>query len=92
MNTEARMHECPRLGECAFFLEKMGAMPLSTEMLKEEYCRNNYTICARYVVFLALGKDNIPQDLFPNEPNRAREILARHSPGTAAHVRRETTD
>ena len=46
------------------------------EMLKNRYCRGVNTECARYRVFKALGKAHVPDDLPPNDQERAGLILA----------------
>jgi len=43
--------------------------------LKDAYCKNEYTEYARFMVCEALGKENVPIDLYPNNKNRARQII-----------------
>jgi hypothetical protein len=42
---------------------------------KRRYCLGDNTECARHLVFLKLGKDAVPSDLYPNMRDRARKIL-----------------
>lgn len=50
-------------------------MPANAELTKMKYCQGEYTECARYMVFKALGKPRVPDDLFPREKERAEEII-----------------
>uniref|UniRef100_A0A7C4UD04 Uncharacterized protein n=1 Tax=candidate division WOR-3 bacterium TaxID=2052148 RepID=A0A7C4UD04_UNCW3 len=45
--------------------------------VKSKYCKRSPEECARYIVYKALGKDKIPDDLFPAEKERALEIIKR---------------
>jgi len=40
------------------------------------YCHNGNLICARYIVCQKLGKPAVPPDLYPDQWDRAREIIA----------------
>ncbi len=69
------MADCPNLVRCPFFSGKMEDMPTISVYLMRKFCRNDYTSCARFMIFNALGKEWVPKDLFPNEPKRAYAIL-----------------
>jgi len=69
------MSECPRLPTCPFFNEKMPAKPGTAEMYRSMYCRKDYEKCARYLVLVALGKEKVPADLYPNEADRAKQVI-----------------
>ncbi len=73
------MADCELLPTCIFFNDKMAGMPVTAEMSKERYCRSDNTRCARYMVYQALGRANVPPDLFPNEAQQARRIIAEKS-------------
>ena len=45
-------------------------------MYKEKYCPNNNSDCARYMVFKKLDKPAVPENLYPNMLERAKNILA----------------
>jgi hypothetical protein len=53
----------------------MKNMPTLSEVLKQQFCRGDWTSCARCMIFKELGREAIPPDLFPDEIERAREIL-----------------
>jgi hypothetical protein len=48
-------------------------MPAVANLLKENYCFEENTACARYQLSAA-GK-SVPDDLFPNDTERAEELL-----------------
>jgi hypothetical protein len=59
----------------------MENMPATAELYKSKYCRADNSECARYMVLVALGKENVPFDLFPHEVLRAHEIIDHSKPG-----------
>jgi len=69
------MANCVVLSGCPFFNDKMVNAPKTAEMLKRRYCLDDYASCARYMVFSGKGKEYVPADLFPNQQDRAGEIL-----------------
>ena len=71
------MAECEALSTCPFFNEKMADMPGTAASLKGQFCQGDNTTCARYMVSKALGKSNVPSDLFPNQMEKAKEIIAK---------------
>ena len=71
------MPNCKYLEGCDFFKGKLADMPRPANLYKDLYCFNDYSICARYLVAEALGRDAVPGDLFPNHEKRAGEIIDR---------------
>jgi len=71
------MGECELLSSCPFFLDKMTNMPATAEILKRRYCRKDNSKCARFMVFKKLGREKVPLDLFPNQRERAQEIITK---------------
>jgi len=70
------MAECEILQGCLFFNDKMKDMPSTANILKNQYCKNNNSTCARYMVFKALGRPKVPTDLFPQQVDKAERIIA----------------
>ena len=70
------MAECEVLNTCPFFNDNMTNMPEAAARYKVKYCQDDSSTCARYMVFKALGKPKVPSDLYPNQEDRAREIIA----------------
>ena len=67
--------DCIVLATCPFFADKLRNMPSTANMLKERYCRDEFELCARFLVLQKAGSDNVPADLFPHERERVEEIL-----------------
>ena len=53
----------------------MSNMPAMVGQFKRKYCRGDNDQCARYRVFKAIGRENVPPTLFPNQMNVAERIL-----------------
>ena len=70
------MADCALIETCIFFNDKMADMPGMANLYKQRYCREDSASCARYTVFEALGRENVPTDLFPNDLARANGIVA----------------
>jgi len=53
----------------------MQKMPSVSLYLKKQFCQGDNSTCARWMVYSALGEGIVPDDLFPNEPKRAYEMI-----------------
>lgn len=51
-------------------------MPSMATMYKGRYCAQDFESCARYRVFAAVGRENVPKDLYPNELERVTLVIA----------------
>ncbi len=69
------MASCECLPRCAFYNDNLASMPHMADMMKVRYCTGDFSQCARYQVFKALGREHVPGDLFPNEHDRAKALL-----------------
>lgn len=69
------MPDCPNVPKCIFFHDKMANKPATAEMMKKNYCQGDFAKCARYMICIALGGPQVPQDLFPNMIDKAKSIL-----------------
>jgi hypothetical protein len=70
------MGECEFIEKCPFFSGKLADKPVEVEELKDKYCRNNNLTCARYMIANAVGKENMPPDLYPHEKAVAYTVIA----------------
>ncbi len=70
------MAECPCLAGCPFFNDRMADMPVMANSMKRRFCEGEFTTCARFMIFSKLGKEKVPADLFPNDVEKAGQILA----------------
>lgn len=69
------MAECELITGCIFFNNKMQNMPATADILKNKYCKNAYTTCARHMVFKALGRPKVPTDLYPQQTDKAEKVI-----------------
>ena len=69
------MSDCENLLGCPFFNDAIPHMPITAHYLKSIYCMDKPQTCARYIVRQALGKDQVPLDLFPEELTKAEMII-----------------
>lgn len=72
------MSDCELLPKCVFYNDNMSDMPTTSESMKKQYCTGDNTSCARFMVFKALGREAVPANLFPNNTDKAEEIIKRH--------------
>jgi hypothetical protein len=70
------MPDCKLIEKCIFFNDKMADMPSMAHLFKDRFCHADFEGCARFTVFQALGRENVPVDLYPNDMPRAQSILA----------------
>ena len=49
-------------------------------LMKDHFCRSDYPDCARFMVFVAMGIEDVPPDLLPYEVDIAEAIISRHRP------------
>jgi hypothetical protein len=70
------MAECEYINECPYPQGKLSGREDEREALMDEYCRSNSLHCARYMVSMALGADQVPADLFPDEKGRGYQLIA----------------
>ncbi|HHY13738.1 MAG TPA: hypothetical protein GX526_03750 [Thermoanaerobacterales bacterium] len=66
---------CENFKGCIFYNDKMDIESGLGQLYKRRYCENDKASCARYIVANALGKENVPADLYPNMHERAEKIL-----------------
>ncbi|MDA3941104.1 MAG: hypothetical protein PF693_17640 [Spirochaetia bacterium] len=69
------MQECELIESCPFYNDQLKGDAKQIESMKEKYCRTNNLNCARYMVFIALGKESMPEELFPHQKDRAYELI-----------------
>jgi len=71
------MSDCEYLKNCSsdFFNRTLIAAPGIAKLYKNRYCFTDKTLCARYIVCKKLGIENVPDTLFPNQPENAQKII-----------------
>ena len=70
------MAQCECLTGCPFFNDRLPDMPAASKLFKQQYCRGDKESCARYKVRQELGPQAVPRDLFPNQTERAIDLIA----------------
>ena len=70
------MADCELLATCIFFNDKMVDYPAAAAHMKKTYCLASPESCARMIIVKALGRPHVPTDLFPNQVDRAKKIVA----------------
>jgi hypothetical protein len=76
---ELAMANCEFIEECIFFNDQMTTMPSTATVYKNIYCEQDFATCGRYLVCKAIGGENVPQNFFPNQSDRAKRIITMHS-------------
>ena len=66
---------CKNLEKCPFYNDKMDINKGIGKLYKMNYCEKDPTQCARFQVSSKLGKELVPQNLYPNMHERAKQIL-----------------
>ena len=71
------MKKCSITSECQFFNDQLAKMRTAKERenMKRKYCGGGNTQCARYMVAEALGLDEVPENLFPDDFFKVSVIL-----------------
>jgi hypothetical protein len=65
---------CELLRTCSFFVVEVKNAALAEEF-KKKFCYENKESCARYMIAKAAGLDKIPAALYPNEFDKALDII-----------------
>ncbi|HZV81114.1 MAG TPA: hypothetical protein VFF53_02990 [Geobacteraceae bacterium] len=69
------MANCELTEKCIFFNDQMPNMPSTAAVYKKIYCDQDFDNCARYMIVKAMGREKVPGDLFPNQKERAENII-----------------
>lgn len=66
---------CEHLGTCAFMEHMLRTDPLTAHTVQITYCDHDKYGCARYGLFQAVGADDVPDFLWPNDDEEALEVI-----------------
>lgn len=69
------MAKCRFVKICPFYNGRMTSLAHLAEQFKQTYCTGNNFRCARYLLAMSLGHNNVPEDLYPNQMPRAEKIM-----------------
>ena len=71
------METCELRSECALFqtgrLHELGGL---AHLFEERYCKGGKDRCLRYQIAQQRGVEWVPADLYPNDQDAARSLLA----------------
>ncbi len=70
------MAECENFQHCGFISDRLVKRPQLASLLKRNYCNKDSSKCARFLVLKKLGAAGVPDALFPNQMDKAVELLA----------------
>ena len=73
------MEPCKLLKGCLFFNDKMSIDKGVGALYKKNYCEGDFNKCARYQVATTIGRDKVPNDLYPNMFDQAKEIIRKNT-------------
>ena len=64
------------MGLCVLAADETGFSPEFVQRLRSSWCRGTYDQCARFLAASVVGREAVPDDLFPVEYERAARFLA----------------
>jgi hypothetical protein len=67
--------DCKLMQTCDFFNDKMKDLPGDAHIMRVRYCMGASARCARHMVHEAAGNEKVPDDLFPDQVERARMLI-----------------
>ena len=70
----ASMSDCKYLTGCSFYKENLEGSVFSSH-LKNTYCKDDFLNCSRLLLRHLAGKERVPSEMFPNDKDRAIEII-----------------
>ncbi|MFC1837538.1 hypothetical protein ACFLYW_02530 [Thermodesulfobacteriota bacterium] len=71
------MKNCAFIEKCPFFNDQLPKMHTARERedMKRKFCSSGSTQCARYIVAEALGLNEVPMNLFPDDLFKVSVLL-----------------
>jgi hypothetical protein len=71
------MKNCAIIDECPFFNDQLPKMHTAKERegMKKKFCGSGSKQCARFIVAAALGMEEVPGNLFPDDLFKVSVIL-----------------
>jgi hypothetical protein len=73
------MAKCELIENCIFINDRKTTMPSTASAYRKIYCEQDFATCGRYMVCMTIGGEHVPQDLFPHQSDRAKDIICMHS-------------
>jgi len=70
------MPRCEFFEVCTFLNDRLGHMPQIAGLYRLQFCEGDSRSCARHMVMSRVGTEAAPKDLYPNQQERAEDIIA----------------
>lgn len=68
------MPRCSHTATCAFFTADVGYSPELNHAMKEQYCLEDNTRCARLLAAKIVGMENVPVEMLPTDEALLEEL------------------
>ena len=66
---------CDKVNCCPFFISMKGSCDNLIKKLKQQYCFNDNTSCARYHLSRVMGMESVPPSMLPHQWEWTNQIL-----------------
>jgi len=66
------------IGRCPFFVGQMEDSKGLGGLYKKYYCLDRNENCAKHIVAVELGKENVPATLYPHQKDKAIQLLRKY--------------
>lgn len=73
------MTSCEFQSLCSYYNILKEKSPVILRYIKDEYCDDSYSECARFMVSKARGAKHVPKYLFPEDIHEACKLLDEHN-------------
>ena len=79
LSKEEKMGHCLLLDSCIHTNDTFKEMPVTSDIIINNYCTVNNSNCSRFIIYDMIGQDHIPNDLMPDDVEQISEILSKHA-------------
>lgn len=69
------MDTCEFQSSCSFYIDLKDRSPVILKSIRDEYCDNAYSECARFIISKFHGPGQVSKYLFPEDMHEACKIL-----------------
>jgi hypothetical protein len=77
------MAGCPKKEVCTLLTDKsFQKMPGLLQRFRQNYCDDEFSLCARYKVAAACGDHLVPETMLPTQIDWAMQIIQEESPAS----------
>ena len=80
---------CEHIEDCKFFSKHLKNNPQQVHDIMEKYCKNEPKRCARFLIWSVLGKNAVPEKLFPDMQHVAVQLIKQAEKARNKHSSKE---